>query len=72
MTAPTRREPLPPQPATSAAATVSWTTLLFSLSVRMGDVLADTLGAWRWVGFVGFAVFIVLAGRAAASLQESR
>jgi membrane protein DedA with SNARE-associated domain len=58
--------------ATAVVATLIWTTLLFSLSVRMGEVLTDTLGAWRWVGFVGFAIFVVLAGRAAASLQETR
>jgi hypothetical protein len=33
--------------------------------------LMDHLGAWRWAGAAGFVVFIILAGRAAASgLQQ--
>lgn len=58
--------------ATAVVATLIWTTSLFGLSVRLGQALADTLGTWRWAGFVGFAVCVVLAGRAAASLQETR
>ena len=58
--------------ATAIVATLIWTTLRFGLSVGVGGVLAETLGGWRWAGFLAFAAAVVLAGRAAASLQESR
>ncbi len=47
----------------ATGATLIWTTLLFSLSVRVGAVLMAHLGAWRWVGVAVFIVAIVLAGR---------
>ncbi len=54
-------------------ATGAWTTLLFSTSLRVGHFLMDHLGAWRWAGAAGFAVFIIVAGRAAAAgLQSAR
>jgi membrane protein DedA with SNARE-associated domain len=53
-------------------ATVCWTSLLFGLSLWIGQVLLDHFGAWRWVGAAGFVVFVILAGRFAASkLQEA-
>ncbi|HEY1411776.1 MAG TPA: VTT domain-containing protein [Rhodopila sp.] len=48
-------------------ATGAWTSLLFLTSLRVGHFLMDHLGAWRWAGAAGFAVFIILAGRAAAA-----
>jgi membrane protein DedA with SNARE-associated domain len=57
--------------ATAVVATLLWTTLLFSLSLSVGDVLAGVLGAWRWAGMGVFAVVIVAIGRAAARLQTA-
>lgn len=48
-------------------ATSVWTSLLFAVSMRIGQVLMDHLGAWRWAGAAGFALFVILAGRAAAA-----
>jgi membrane protein DedA with SNARE-associated domain len=54
-------------------ATGAWTSLLFATSLRVGHVLMDHLGAWRWAGAVGFAAFIIVAGRAAAAgMQGAR
>jgi membrane protein DedA with SNARE-associated domain len=49
------------------AATACWTSLLFAVSLKVGQFLMDHLGAWRWAGAAGFVVFIILAGRAATS-----
>jgi membrane protein DedA with SNARE-associated domain len=51
-------------------ATLIWTTSLFLLSLRVGKLLVEHLGAWRWVGFAAFLLAIVLAGRLAARAQE--
>lgn len=57
----------------AVVATICWTSLLFGVSLRVGDVLLDHLGAWRWAGAAGFVVFVVIAGRlTAASLQSRR
>lgn len=54
-------------------ATAAWTSMLFATSLKLGHFLMDHLGAWRWTGAAGFVIFIILAGRAAASgLQGSR
>lgn len=53
-------------------ATVCWTTLLFGVSLRIGQVLIDHLGAWRWLGAAGFAVFVILAGRLTAHTLQSK
>ena len=54
-------------------ATGCWTSLLFAFSLRVGRVLMDHLGAWRWAGAAGFVVFIMIATRAAAhAVQEVR
>jgi membrane protein DedA with SNARE-associated domain len=50
-------------------ATLAWTSLLFSVSLRIGQMLVDHFGAWRWAGAIGFALAVVLIGRAAAALQ---
>jgi membrane protein DedA with SNARE-associated domain len=52
-------------------ATACWTSLLFAVSLRVGQFLMDHLGAWRWAGAAGFVVFIILAGRAAASGMQA-
>jgi membrane protein DedA with SNARE-associated domain len=54
-------------------ATSCWTSMLFVVSLRIGQFLMDHLGAWRWAGAAGFIVFIILAGRIAASgLRSAR
>jgi membrane protein DedA with SNARE-associated domain len=55
------------------AATLCWTSLLFAASLKVGQILMDHLGAWRWFGAAGFVLFVILAGRAvAAGVQEAR
>ena len=44
-------------------ATLIWTSLLFMVSLRVGQALIDHLGQWRWVGMAGFALTLVLIGR---------
>lgn len=52
-------------------ATVCWTSLLFGVALRMGQVMGH-FGAWRWAGAVGFVLFVVLAGRLTASGLQSK
>lgn len=57
----------------ASGATLIWTSLLFGLSIRVGGILMDHLGAWRWVGAAMFLLVIVVAGRLAArAAQPSR
>jgi membrane protein DedA with SNARE-associated domain len=53
-------------------ATICWTSLLFGVSLRIGEVLLQHFGAWRWAGAAGFVLFIVVAGRLTASGLQSR
>lgn len=53
-------------------ATLIWTSLLFGVSLKVGALLMQYLGAWRWAGAIGFAVVLILLGRAAARLAEAR
>ena len=53
-------------------ATICWTTLLFGVSLRIGQVLIDHFGAWRWAGAAGFAVFVIIAGRLTATSLQAR
>jgi membrane protein DedA with SNARE-associated domain len=53
----------------TSAATLIWTTMLFGLSLRIGQLMTEYLGAWRWVGMVGFALTIALAGHLIARRQ---
>jgi membrane protein DedA with SNARE-associated domain len=53
-------------------ATSLWTSLLFGVSMQVGHLLIDHLGAWRWAGTVGFVIFVILAGRLAASRVQSQ
>jgi hypothetical protein len=52
-------------------ATTCWTSLLFGVSLKFGEVLMDHFGAWRWVGAAGFIAFIIVAGRAATYATQS-
>jgi membrane protein DedA with SNARE-associated domain len=57
----------------AVAATACWTSLLFAVSLKLGQFLMDHLGAWRWAGAAGFVVFIIVAGRTvAAGMQGAR
>jgi membrane protein DedA with SNARE-associated domain len=57
----------------AVVATTCWTSLLFGISLRVGQLLMDHFGAWRWFGAAGFVLFVIIAGRvAAASLQSAR
>ena len=53
-------------------ATICWTTLLFGVSLRIGQVLIDHFGAWRWAGAAGFVVFVIVAGRLTATSLVAR
>jgi membrane protein DedA with SNARE-associated domain len=55
----------------AVVATSLWTSLLFAISLRLGQFLMDHLGVWRWAGAAGLVVFIILAGRAAAAGVEA-
>lgn len=52
------------------AATLIWTTALFTLSLSVGSLLLTYLGAWRWAGIAGFVLVIIIMGRLAARLQK--
>jgi membrane protein DedA with SNARE-associated domain len=54
----------------AVGATLVWTSALFLLSLRVGKLLMEHLGQWRWAGFAAFLIAIVLAGRLAAHVQE--
>ena len=56
----------------AVVATLIWTSLLFTVSLKVGALLMEHLGVWRWAGAVGFALVIILAGRTAARMQEAR
>ncbi|MDE2199440.1 MAG: VTT domain-containing protein [Rhodospirillales bacterium] len=53
-------------------ATLVWTTLLFGVSLRVGQFLIDHLGAWRWAGAGGFAIALILVGRLATTHRVRR
>lgn len=53
-------------------ATTIWTSALFTISLRVGALILSHLGVWRWVGAVGFILVMLLIGRMAVRLQESR
>jgi membrane protein DedA with SNARE-associated domain len=55
----------------TSLATLIWTSALFTVSLRVGRVLQEHFGAWRWMGAIGFVIFIIVAGRIAAKLQDS-
>ncbi|WP_239991990.1 DedA family protein [Rhodopila globiformis] len=54
-------------------ATLCWTSLLFTVSLKLGQFLMDHMGTWRWAGAIFFIAFIAVAGRVvAAGVQEAR
>lgn len=57
----------------AVVATTCWTSLLFGMSLQVGQFLMDHFGAWRWVGAAGFVLFVIVAGRVAtAGMQSAR
>lgn len=54
----------------AVVATSIWTSLLFVVSFRVGRLLMEHFGAWRWAGAIGFAVVIVVIGRVVAHFQD--
>lgn len=56
----------------AVVATLIWTSLLFGVSLHVGQALLDYLGAWRWVGAAGFAITLVVIGRIAARRMPAR
>ncbi|MCE2563995.1 DedA family protein [Komagataeibacter sp. FNDCF1] len=52
-------------------ATLIWTSLLFLVSLRVGQFLIDHLGTWKWAGMAGFALTIFLISRMIARLQSN-
>ena len=54
----------------AVVATSIWTTLLFLVSLRVGHLLMEHFGAWRWAGAIGFAIVIVVIGRVVAHFQD--
>src|ERR1700712_523742 len=54
----------------AVVATSIWTSLLFLVSMRVGRLLMEHFGAWRWAGAIGFAIVIVATGRVIAHFQD--
>ena len=54
----------------AVGATLIWTSALFLVSLRVGKILLEQAGTWRWAGAVGFLVVIIVAGRLAVKVQE--
>lgn len=54
----------------SMTATVVWTSGLFAIAMKVGDVLMAHFGVWRWGGLVGMIVFVLVAGRVATRLLK--
>ncbi len=56
----------------TALATTVWTSGLFLVSLRIGDVLMAHFGIWRWAGAAGMVAFMLIAGRLAHRLARPR
>ncbi len=56
----------------AVVATSMWTSLLFLISLRIGRLLMDHFGAWRWAGAIGFALAVVAFGRIVAHFQDEK
>lgn len=53
-------------------ATLIWTSLLFGASLRVGKLLMEHFGVWRWAGAIGFALAVVVVGWLAGLLNKDR
>jgi membrane protein DedA with SNARE-associated domain len=48
---------------TAIVATLIWTSLLFSISMKLGHYIMAYLGAWRWAGIAVFCIVLLGASR---------
>jgi membrane protein DedA with SNARE-associated domain len=48
---------------TAIVASLSWTSLLFSISMKLGHYIMAYLGAWRWAGIAVFCIVLLGASR---------
>ncbi len=48
---------------TAVVATLIWTSLLFSISMKLGHYILAYLGVWRWAGIAGFCIVLLGASR---------
>jgi membrane protein DedA with SNARE-associated domain len=48
---------------TAIVATLIWTSLLFSISMKLGHYIIAYLGAWRWAGIAVFCIVLLGASR---------
>ena len=51
---------------TAIVATLVWTSLLFSISMKLGHYILDYLGAWHWAGVAVLCVVLLVASRLVA------
>jgi membrane protein DedA with SNARE-associated domain len=49
--------------ATAVVATLIWTSLLFSISMKLGHYIIAYLGVWRWAGIAMFCIVLLGASR---------
>jgi membrane protein DedA with SNARE-associated domain len=52
-------------------ATLAWTGFLFTISLRIGALLIEHLGAYRWAGALGFIVAVMIVMRLVALFQPA-
>jgi len=48
---------------TAIVATLIWTSLLFTISMKLGHYIIAYLGAWRWAGIAMFCIVLLGASR---------
>jgi membrane protein DedA with SNARE-associated domain len=48
---------------TAIVATLIWTSLLFTISMKLGHYIIAYLGAWRWAGIAVFCIVLLGASR---------
>jgi membrane protein DedA with SNARE-associated domain len=48
---------------TAIVATLIWTSLLFTVSMKLGHYIIAYLGAWRWAGIAMFCIVLLGASR---------
>jgi membrane protein DedA with SNARE-associated domain len=53
-------------------ATLVWTSGLFFVSEKLGLLLMHYLGVWRWAGLAVFCLLLILVGRIAARIYNTR
>ena len=52
-------------------ATLIWTGFLFTVSMRVGALLIEHLGAYRWAGVLGFIVAVMIVTRLVSLFQST-